>query len=143
MSSSPLAHERSAIGTFQFPWPLEVSRPLLRLIHPAVALVLEGTLQLGRQPEQEVADRSARGGLDRQGFITGQLGHPEPGPALRERRGAGEALLEQELPRAGEHATFPPAQPLGLAQCRHHQAELEELAEVQGGGRGAANSHQG
>ena len=79
-------------------------------------------------------DRPAWGGLDRQGLVAGQLGHPEPCPGLRERRGAGKALLEQKLPSAGKHATVPPAQPLGFAQGRHHQAELEELAEIQGGG---------
>ena len=118
----------------QPPGRLEAVRPLLGLIQPAVALVLEGVLQLGRQPEQVAGDRSAWGGLDRQGLIAGQLGHPEPGPGLRKRCRAREALLEQELPRAGEHATVPPAQPLGLAHGRHHQAELEELAEIQGEG---------
>ena len=122
---------------------LEAVRPLLGLIHPAVALVLEGILQLGCQPEQVAGDRSARGGLDRQGLIAGQLGHAEAGSGLGERCRAGEALLEQELTRAGQHATVPPAQPLGLAHGRHHQAELEELAEVQRSGQGAANRTPG
>ena len=95
-------------------------------------------LQLGREPKQVAGDRPAWSGLDRQGLIAGQLGHPEPGPGLRERRGAGEALLEQELPSAGQHATVPPAQPLGLAQGSHREAKLEELAEVQRLTRGAA-----
>ena len=76
-------------------------------------------------------DRSSRAGLNPQGLVAGQLGHPEASPGLSERRGARKALLEQELPSAGQYPTVPPAQPLGLAQGRHREAELEELAEVQ------------
>ena len=78
-------------------------------------------------------DRPAWSGLDRQGLVADQLGHPEARPGLRERRGTRKALLEQEFPSAGAHATVPPALPLGLAQGCHHQAELEQLAEIQGG----------
>lgn len=70
--------------------------------------------------------------LDRQGLVAGQLGHPEARPRLRQGPGAGKALHKQELPSTRQHATVPPAQPLGLAQGRHYEAELEELAEVQG-----------
>ena len=76
-------------------------------------------------------DRSSRAGLNPQGLIAGQLGHPESSPGLGERRGTRKALLEQELPCSRQYATVPPAQPLGLAQGRHHQAKLEELEEVQ------------
>lgn len=115
----------------QRPCRMEAVCPFLGLVQPAVALVLVGILQLGRQPKQMAGDRSPRAGLDRQSLIAGQAGHPEPGPGLRERGGAGKALLKQELHSAREDATVPPPQPLGLAQGRHHEAELEELAEVQ------------
>ena len=79
-------------------------------------------------------DRPAWGGLDRQGLVAGQLGHPEPGPRLRKGCRTGKALQEQVVAGTGQHATVPPAQSLGFAQGRHHQAELEQLAEIQGGG---------
>ena len=79
-------------------------------------------------------DRPAWSGLDRQGLVAGQLGHPEPRPRLGKGRGAWEALQKQVIAGAGQHATVPPAQSLGSAHGGHHQAELEQLAEIQGGG---------